>query len=252
MDRANKSQRSRLGSLRALPLEEKLAAADGFSYGKTLAARLKRREQQHLRQSEREAAFKTARQHQHLAECHHLALQVLARARVAMPAASARAENVPQLEDRTSIDAGAEEDLGDLLQIAHFARLRGWDLECEQMLERLIAAYPDRAFGFLSMGLLRIDQGRNPQARVCFELVLRQAPDNALARVWLGMAMLGEGRVAAAAEMFVGLLEHHGAEGELARATMKLPELAQFTPRPSPVRMALRPNSPLAPKGLSK
>jgi tetratricopeptide (TPR) repeat protein len=252
MDRANKPKRGRLGSLSALPLEKKLAAADGLDYGRTLAARLKRREQQHLRQSEREAVFKTARQHQHLAECLHLALQVLGRARVAPPAGPARTENVPQLEDRTSTDAVAEEDLSDLLQIAHFARLHGWELECEQMLERLIAAYPDRAFGFLGMGLLRMDQGRYPPARACFELVLRQTPGNALARVWLGMAMLGEGRIAAAAEMLVGLLDHDGAAGELARATMKVPELAHFVPRPAPVQMALRTSSHLVPKGNSK
>jgi tetratricopeptide (TPR) repeat protein len=243
MNHVNKTQRSGLGNFGTLALEEKLAAADGVDYGKSLAARLRRREQQHLRQSGREAVLKTARQHQHLAECHRLALQVLGRARVAMPPSPARADNVPQLEDQKIGDPGEEEDLSDLLQVAHFARVRRWELECEQLLERLIAAYPERSCGLLGLGLLRIDQERYSQARACFEQVLRQSPGNALAHGWLGVAMLAENRIPAAAEVFVGLVGDDGVAGALARAMLKAPQLIQFTPRPPLTRVAAR--SPL-------
>lgn len=235
-------QRSGLGQFGALALEELLGTPEGAAQGRALFQRLRARQQQHVRLSEG-ADLKAARRHHQLADCHRMACLVLGRAQIAGWVETQRVAAEASSKGAVEFAVDTDEALQDVLEVAHFARVRGWERECEQILERLATAYPDRACALLGLALLRFDQARYAQARTCLEQARRQVPGYALVEAWLGMVALAENRLPVAADIFLRVAQQ-SAEGPahaLARAMLQLPELAPFLPRRPAAPSASRP-----------
>ena len=127
-----------------------------------------------------------------------------------------------------------EEDLSQLIMIAHLARTCRLFNDAERMFQHFSHAYPLRAFPHIGLGLVYMDTERHAKACHEFEQAIELGEKGKDIYLWNGICQFVCGRYAAASEALYAAIEldGDGQTAESARLFLEHPQLLPFSRRP--------------------
>lgn len=116
-----------------------------------------------------------------------------------------------------------------LISIGHYARVHRRFDEARYLFKRLGLLYPRRAFSYLALGLVELDRANYLAASRLLGQAVELAPDNSLARAWLGVCQVLEGQYALGTRTLMTVPDD-GESSAFSMATvfLNLPECAPY------------------------
>ncbi|MFM0294420.1 MULTISPECIES: tetratricopeptide repeat protein [Paraburkholderia] len=117
-----------------------------------------------------------------------------------------------------------------LISIGHYACAHRCFDEARFLFGRLGLLYPQRAFPYIGLGLVELNQANYRAASRLLGRAVDLAPDNSVACAWLGACQLAEGHYALGTRTLMAVPNDEDPSAfSMATALLKLPECAPYT-----------------------